>query len=171
MEIVSYVLDGELEHRDSMGNGEVLRPGEFQRITAGSGITHSEYNPSADKPTHFYQIWLLPERKGIEPSYEQKHFDAEGRKNQLQLVASRHGDSGSLQIHQDANVYLADLTSGTEVMHSIPTGRHVWLQVLRGSIEVNGLALLASDAVAVSDETQLRFRADDFAELMLFDLA
>ena len=102
MEIVSYVLNGELEHKDSMGNGELLRPGEFQRITAGTGITHSEFNPSAAKPIHFYQIWLLPERKGIDPSYEQKQFDPVGRKNKLQLVASRDAAKGSLLIHQDA---------------------------------------------------------------------
>lgn len=171
MEIVSYVLDGQLEHEDSMGNGEVLRPGEFQRITAGTGITHSEFNPSADKPTHFYQIWLLPERRGIEPSYEQKHFDAAGRKNQFQLVASRDAARGSLLIHQDANVYLTDLTGESELTYPIPAGRHVWLQVLRGSVEVNGHALQTSDAVAVSNEVQLQLRAEDHTELMLFDLA
>ena len=171
MEIVSYVLDGELEHKDSMGNGEVLRPGEFQRITAGTGITHSEFNPSADNPTHFYQIWLLPERKRIEPSYEQKAFDPTGRKNQLQLVASREPRNGSLLIHQDANIYLADLEVGTELTFEIPSGRHVWLQVLRGSVNAGGNNLDTSDAVSVSDETALTIKASSDAELMLFDLA
>ena len=171
MEIVTYVLDGELQHKDSMGNGEVLRPGEFQRITAGTGITHSEFNPSADKPTHFYQIWLLPERNGIDPSYEQKRFDAAGRKEGLQLVASRNGTHGSLRIHQDAKVYLADLTADSELSYPIPTSRHVWLQVLRGSVSVNGESLRTSDAIAASNEDLLVLRTDDHAELMLFDLA
>lgn len=171
MEIVSYVLDGELEHKDSMGNGEVLRPGEFQRITAGTGITHSEFNPSAENATHFYQIWLLPERKGIEPSYEQKAFDPSGRKNQLQLVASREAKNGSLLIHQNANIFLADLESGKELTFEIPSGRHVWLQVLRGSVEAVGHVLHTSDAMAVSDEAILDIKAMTNAELMLFDLA
>jgi len=171
MEIVSYVLDGELEHKDSMGNGEVLRPGEFQRITAGTGITHSEFNPSATKPTHFYQIWLLPERKGIDPSYEQKQFDPVGRKNQIQLVASRDAAEGSLLIHQDAKIYLADLTTGDDLNYEIPTGRYVWLQVLVGSVIVNGQSLSTSDAVAVSDESALLLHTDDHAEFMLIDLA
>lgn len=171
MEIVSYVLEGELEHQDSMGNGEILRPGEFQRITAGTGITHSEFNPSQDQPTHFYQIWLLPERKGIQPSYEQKRFDATGRQDQLQLVASREGTDGSLLIHQDAKIYLVDLTAGHALTYPIPQGRYAWLQVLKGSLSVNGQVLHESDAVAVSEETQLILQAETRTELMLFDLA
>lgn len=171
MEIVSYVLDGELEHKDSMGNGEVLRPGEFQRITAGTGITHSEFNPSANEATHFYQIWLIPERRGLEPSYEQKGFDPQGRKNRWQLVASRHAKDGSLLIHQDANIYLADLDAGHDLNYTIPKDRHVWLQVLRGSVEVNASRLSTGDAVAVSDEATLTIKATTHAELMLFDLA
>ena len=171
MEIVSYVLEGKLEHKDSMGNGEVLRPGEFQRISAGTGITHSEFNPSASAPTHFYQIWIKPERKGIEPSYEQKAFDAQQRKNRLQLVASRDGAEGSLVIHQDAQIFLADLTAGYPVDYEIPAGRHIWLQVLRGSVTANGQSLGTSDAVSVSDETKLELKSDMTAEVMLFDLA
>ncbi|MEO1523789.1 MAG: pirin family protein [Planctomycetota bacterium] len=171
MEIVSYVLDGELEHKDSMGNGEVLRPGEFQRITAGTGITHSEFNPSASDSTHFYQIWLIPEAKGIEPSYEQKAFDPTGRRNGFQLVASRDAKDGSLLIHQDANIYLADLDNGGDLTFEIGPERHVWLQVLRGSIEVFGQSLATSDAVAVSEESALSIKASSNAELMLFDLA
>lgn len=171
MEIVSYVLNGELEHKDSMGNGEVLRSGEFQRITAGTGITHSEFNPSTQNSTHFYQIWLRPERKGIEPSYEQKVFDPAGRSNQWQLVASRDARDGSLLIHQDANIFLANLTSAYELSMVIPTGRHAWLQVLRGSVVIAGHALDTSDAIAVSDEAELIVKATPDAELMLFDLA
>jgi quercetin 2,3-dioxygenase len=171
MEIVSYVLDGELEHKDSMGNGEVLRPGEFQRITAGTGITHSEFNPSSEHLTHFYQIWLLPERKAIEPGYEQKAFDGADRKNKLQLVASRDGEVGSLLIHQDARIFLTDLTAGNKLSYELPTGRHAWLQVLRGNASINGESLSAGDAAAISDESQLLFTTEDSAELMLLDLA
>ena len=171
MEIVSYVLDGELEHKDSMGNGEILRPGEFQRITAGTGITHSEFNPSANRPTHFYQIWLLPERKGIEPGYEQKAFEAAGRQNRFQLVASRDGREGSLLIHQDAQIYLADVQAGASLTRELAGDRHAWLQVLRGSLTVNGHSLQAGDAAAASDEGRLTIHGDEQAELMLFDLA
>jgi redox-sensitive bicupin YhaK (pirin superfamily) len=171
MEIFSYVLEGELEHKDSLGNGAVLRPGEFQRISAGKGITHSEFNPSAKNATHFYQIWLLPERRGLEPGYAQKHFDPEGRRNQWQLVASRDGKVGSLPIHQDANIYLADVTAAKDLLYTIPTGRYVWLQVLRGALRVDELLLGTSDAIAVSEEKQLLIRSENQAEVMLFDLA
>lgn len=171
MEIVTYVLSGALEHKDSMGNGEVLRPGEFQRMTAGTGITHSEFNPSATEPTHLYQIWLLPERNGLTPSYEQKSFPSEGRRNQLRLVASREGTDGSLKIHTDASISLAEIEAGHEVRHEIASGRHAWLQVLRGSLNVNGIALATSDGVAVSNEAALAIHANEAAEIMLFDLA
>ena len=171
MEIVTYVLEGALEHRDSMGNGEVLRPGEFQRMTAGTGITHSEFNPSPTEPTHLYQIWLLPEKQGLEPSYEQKRFDTAGRTNRLQLVASPQADEGSLKIHQDARIYLADLSPGHSLVHNLPPGRHAWLQVLRGQIILNDLTLDAADGAAVSDEPSLEIHANQKAEIMLFDLA
>ena len=171
MEIVSYVLDGELEHKDSMGNGEVLRPGEFQRITAGTGIKHSEFNPSKENRTHFYQIWLIPEEKGIEPSYEQKAFDATERQNQLQLVASKDGAQGSIVVHQDAKIFLVDLSGDNEVRYEIPPGRHSWVQVLRGTATVNGETLETGDAAALSDEGLLSLKSDDTAELMVFDLA
>ncbi len=171
MEIVTYVLSGALEHRDSMGNGEILRPGEFQRMTAGTGIEHSEFNPSATEPVHLYQIWLFPERKGIEPSYEQKAFPVAHRANRLQLVASRQGDEGSLMICQDARIFLANLSPGSSVTHTIAPGRHAWLQSLRGRIVVDGIALEAGDGVAVSDEPALTITASDASEIMLFDLA
>lgn len=171
MEIVTYVLEGALEHRDSMGNGEVLYPGEFQRMSAGTGITHSEFNPSATEPVHLYQIWLFPERKGIEPSYEQKRFDESERHNQLRLVASPDAAQDSLLIHQDARIFLASLDEGREVTHPLSSGRHAWLQVLRGSVSLNGQRLDTSDGAAVSDESLLTIRANNSAEVMLFDLA
>lgn len=171
MEIVTYVLDGALEHRDSMGNGEVLRPGEFQRMSAGTGITHSEFNPSETDPVHLYQIWLFPERKGIEPSYEQKRFPVADRKNEMRLVASRDAADGSLLIHQDARIYLCELDSGHEVRHELSAGRHAWLQVLRGQVQLNGIPLQTSDGAAVSEESTLAILADQTAEVMLFDLA
>ena len=170
MEIVTYVLKGALEHKDSMGNGEVLRPGEFQRMTAGTGITHSEFNPSTTEPTHLYQIWLFPDRKGYEPSYEQKKFPAADRHNRLQLVASPTAEEGSLLIHQDARIFLAHLETKQQVKYAISAGRHAWLQVLRGSVSVNDHDLETSDGVAVSDEAQLTIRATSEAEIMLFDL-
>lgn len=171
MEIVTYVLEGALEHKDSMGNGEVLRPGEFQRMSAGTGITHSEFNPSENEPVHLYQIWLFPDRKGIEPSYEQKRFPEEERHNRLRLVASSDAADGSLLIHQDARVYLATIDNGTSVSQSLGEGRHAWLQVLRGSVDLNGNALQTSDGAAVSDEQNLTIRALDNAEILLFGLA
>lgn len=170
MEIVTYVLEGALEHKDSMGNGEVLRPGEFQRMTAGTGITHSEFNPSTNEPVHLYQIWLLPERKGIEPSYEQKRFDAAERENRLRLVASRDAADGSLLIHQDARIFLSNLDEGRTVKHILQPGRHAWLQVLRGSVTLNGQSLGTSDGAAASEESELEIMADQSAEIMLFDL-
>ena len=171
MEIVTYVLQGALEHRDSMGNGEVLRPGEFQRMSAGTGITHSEFNPSPTEPVHLYQIWLFPDREGIEPSYEQKRFDEVERHNRLRLVASPDAADGSLQIHQDARIFLSSLDAGKQVTHGLGAGRHAWLQVLRGKVAVNGDALETSDGAAVSEESALEIEAKVDAEVMLFDLA
>lgn len=170
MEIVTYVLSGALEHRDSLGNGEVLRPGEFQRMTAGTGIRHSEFNPSTDEPVHLYQIWLFPERNGLTPSYEQRAFPSAERHNRLRLVASPDAADGSLKIHQDARFYLASLDKGIEASH--PLGqRHAWVQVLRGSVQLGEHTLHAGDGAAISDEPALTVRALDDAEVMLFDLA
>jgi quercetin 2,3-dioxygenase len=171
MEIVTYVLEGALEHKDSMGNGEVLHAGEFQRMSAGTGITHSEFNPSATEAVHLYQIWLVPRSKGIAPSYEQKRFAEADRRDRLQLVASEDAVDGSLLIHQDARIYLSNLTSGSDVLHPLAEGRHAWLQVLRGSLSLNGQQLHTSDGAAVSEESSLTIQADENAEIMLFDLA
>jgi len=171
MEIVTYVLGGALEHQDSMGNGEVLSPGEFQRMSAGTGIMHGEFNPSQSEPVHFYQIWLLPERRGLVPSYEQKRFSEDERRNRLRLVASPDGAEGSLSVHQDARIYLASLVDGKSVEHVLDAGRHAWLQVLRGEVSVNAMSLGTSDGVAVSDERQLSVTAHSDSEVMLFDLA
>ena len=170
MEIVTYVLEGALEHKDSMGYGEVLRPGEFQRMSAGTGITHSEFNPSQTEPVHLYQIWLFPDQKGIKPSYEQKRFPEEGRRNRLQLVASRDAEAGSLKIHQDARIYLSTLDAEQEIRHEIAEGRYAWLQVLGGRVSLNGQELNISDGAAVSEENLLEIRAGQAAEIMLFDL-
>lgn len=170
MEIVTYVLEGALEHRDSLGNGEVLRPGEFQRMSAGSGIRHSEFNPSDSEPVHLYQIWLLPRTQGLTPSYEQKAFPAEEQQNRLRVVASPDARDGSLTIHQDATIYLAKLDAGKSVEHSLAAGRHAWLQVLRGTVTLNGQPLETSDGAAVSDESGLTIEAISPAEVMLFDL-
>ena len=170
MEIVTYVLEGALEHKDSMGNGEVLRPGEFQRMSAGTGITHSEFNPSSTESTHLYQIWLLPERKSIEPSYEQKRFDDGGMTNMLRLVASPDAELGSLAISQDARIFLAKIDENVTVQHELTPGRHAWLQVLRGEVSLNGEALHTGDGAAVSEEECLKIVANESAEIMLFDL-
>ena len=171
MEIISYVLSGSLEHKDSMGNGEVLRPGEFQRISAGSGITHSEFNPSSTEPVHFYQIWLLPNVSNSDPSYEQKEFTDTEKIGRLRLVASPKGRDGSLSIHQDANVYLSLVSHADEIVYSLQPGRHAWLQVLSGQLMVNDYSLSTSDGVAISDEPTITIKGTAESEFMLFDLA
>lgn len=171
MEIVTYVLSGALEHKDSMGNGEVLRPGEFQRITAGTGITHSEFNPSHEEETHLYQIWLLPSETGLTPGYEQKSFDESQRRNQLQLVASPTGQGGSLKIHQDARISLADLDAGATLNVAIDPDRHLWIQVLDGQLDAGGHAVASGDGVAVSAEQAVTLTASADAKLLIFDLA
>lgn len=170
MEIVTYVLNGALEHKDSMGNGEVLTPGEFQRMSAGTGITHSEFNPSESEVSHFYQIWLIPAERDIPSSYEQKRFDDAELAGRLRLVASPDAADGSLTIHTDARVYLARLEGGQSIQHSLADGRRSWLQVLRGSVRVNGAKLETSDGAAIEQEQQIDVAADDEAEVMLFDM-
>lgn len=170
MEIISYVLEGALGHRDSLGNGSVLRPGEFQCMTAGTGIRHSEFNPSESEPVHFYQIWLLPKQKGLPPTYDQRAFPEEERRDKLRVVASPDGRHGSLTIHQDAEVLLTSLAVGERVSHQLAPGRHAWLQVLRGAAQLNGVSLAAGDGAAVSDESSLTVCGTASCEAMLFDL-
>ncbi len=170
MEIVTCVLEGALEHRDSMGNGAVLRPGEFQRMSAGTGIRHSEFNPSASERVHLYQVWLLPERNGLRPSYEQKAFNPEGHRGTLRLVASPDATEEALTIHADVRVYLATLAPGEAVSHRLAPLRHAWLQVLRGRVDANGVALDTSDGLAISDEAVLSVTGTSASEVMLFDL-
>lgn len=171
MEIVTYVLEGALEHRDSLGTGEILRPGELQRMTAGRGIQHSEFNPSDRDPVHLYQIWILPREKGLTPSYEQKAFAAAERHNRWRLVASPDGTDGSLTIQTDAKLYLATLEKDQSVVHELKPGRHAWLQVLRGEVQVGEVSLTAGDGLAVTEEQALAVRAAVPAEVLLFDLA
>ncbi|WP_337175759.1 pirin family protein [Paludisphaera sp.] len=171
MEIISYVLEGALEHRDSMDNVSVLGPGEVQAMSAGRGIMHGERNASTTEPVHFYQIWILPDRPGLEPRYDQKAFPTADRRDAWRLAASPDGREGSLKIHQDAAMYLASLDAGAELARDIAPGRHAWLQVLRGRVVANGEALEASDGAALSDEPAVSIRAEGPAEIMLFDLA
>ena len=170
MEIISYVLSGALAHRDSLGHEAVLRPGEFQCMTAGTGIRHSEFNPSETEPVHFYQIWLLPDGPGHTPRYDQRSFPEDERRGRLRLVTSPDGRDGSLKIHQDAEVYLATIGPGDRVTHDLRPGRYAWLQVLRGAVELNGTALTAGDGAAVAEEPSLAVTAAVPAEVMLFDL-
>ncbi len=170
MEILSYVLDGALQHRDSTGGGGVIRPGEVQRMSAGKGVVHSEFNGSREEPVHFLQIWLLPESRGIEPGYEQKKFALEDRRGKLRLLASRGGREGSLSIHQDASVYGALLDGGEQVAHQLEEGRSAWVHVARGSVELNGKRLEAGDGAAVSGERSLELSGGKQAEVLLFDL-
>ena len=168
---LTYVLEGSLQHRDSMGHGSVLGSGELQRISAGTGMLHSEHNPDRGRPVHFYQVWIVPDRRGLPPDYEQKRFDRAGRRDKLQLVASPDGRDGSLSIRADARVYLAELTPGASVTHRLGAGRHAWLQVVRGTVIAGEETLAAGDGLAVSDEQALTVRADGEAEVMVFDLA
>jgi redox-sensitive bicupin YhaK (pirin superfamily) len=170
MEIVTYVLEGSLEHQDSMGNGSIIQAGELQRMTAGTGIGHSEFNPSDEEWVHLYQIWLLPQRKGLRPSYEQRSFSEEEKRGRFHLVASPDGASGSLTIHQDARLYLASLLPGQAVAHRIEPGRAAWLQILRGSVHVLGNDLAAGDGVAVTRDA-VSVEATIPSEVLLFDLA
>ena len=170
MEIVTYVLEGSLAHRDSLGSGDVLRPGELQRMTAGTGIQHSEFNASPAEPVHLYQIWLLPERTGLKPSYEQKAFALEERRNRLRLVASPDGRDGSLTIRTDARLYLGSLDGGQEVIPALSADRHAWLQVLRGHVAVDGIGLAAGDGAAVGAASALTLRARGPSEVLFFDL-
>ena len=171
MEIISYVLDGALEHKDSIGTGSVIRPGEVQIMSAGTGIRHSEFNHSQTDPVHFLQIWLLPDREGLAPRYDQKAFPASEKRGQLRLVGSPDGRDGSVLIHQDVEIYDAALGPGEEVARSLPRGRRAWVQVVRGRVEVNGRAAGAGDGLAIEAEPEIGIKAlEDGAELLVFDL-
>jgi len=170
MEIITYVIDGELSHRDSMGNGETIRPHEVQRMTAGTGVLHSEYSSPTDR-THLLQIWILPEKQNLQPGYEQKVFAPEEKQGKLRLVASKGGDDGSVHINQDVRLYASILSGGEVVTHALAESRHAWVQVISGLLEVNGETLQPGDGAAVSEETELRLKAgDDRTEFLLFDL-
>lgn len=171
MEIISYVISGGLEHRDSMGNGEVLRPHEWQRMSAGTGIRHSEFNASKSEPVHFLQIWILPDQENLKPEYEQKLFAPEEKQDVLKLVASADGREGSLRIHQDVSLYNGILRAGQTVEQKLGTGRHGWVQVAKGQVSINGQTLSAGDGAAISDEELLKIAADEDSEILLFDLA
>ncbi len=171
MEIITWVLAGALEHRDSLGNGSVIRPGDMQRMTAGSGILHSEFNPSSSESVHLLQIWLFPDRKGLAPGYEQRAFLRGDLKNALRLVASGDGRNESVTIHQDADVYVAALDAGRALPHQLAPGRFAWLQVATGSVELNGQELQAGDGAALSDERALAIVGRTDADVVLFDLA
>ncbi len=171
MEIISYVLDGTLEHKDSLGNGTTIRPGEVQRMTAGTGITHSEFNPSPTQSVHFLQIWILPDRDGLPPSYEQRFFSSSEEQGRLRLVASPEGSDGSVVLHQDARLYLSRLGAGDSVTHEIAPRRHAWLQVVSGAVTIDNHGLVAGDGAAVSGLQRLEIGADAGSEILLFDLA
>lgn len=170
MEIVTYMLSGALRHMDSLGNGSVIRAGDVQRMTAGSGIVHSEMNASSDEPAHLLQIWMLPERKGIAPGYEEKHFSVEEKSNRLRLIVSRDGREGSLLAHQDVALYASMLQSGLSLVHELAPTRSAYLQLARGSLLVNGEQLQAGDAVKLEAVERIALQAREDAEFLLFDM-
>lgn len=171
MEIVSYVLEGALEHKDSIGTGSVIVPGDVQRMSAGTGIRHSEFNHSKAERVHFLQIWILPERKGITPSYEQKTFSTDDKRGKLRLIGSRDGRDGSVTIHRDVDLYASVLKAGDAVSHDLRSGRGAWIQVARGSVTLNGQTLKAGDGASVTTPGALRLEGVDDAEVLLFDMA
>jgi hypothetical protein len=168
MEILTWILDGALEHRDSMGTGAVIRPGELQHMTAGSGILHSEFNPSPKDSTHLLQIWIVPDRKNLKPAYEQLTFPDKDLRGKFHLVA---GPEAPVSIHQDANLYIARLNEGEQAKHSLKAGRSAWMQVSHGTVTVNGTKLKAGDGAAISEESEVRVEATKPSEVLLFDLA
>ena len=170
MEIITYILEGALEHQDSMGNGSVIRPGDVQRMTAGTGVSHSEANPS-DEPVHLLQIWILPNARGLKPGYEQKVFSDDEKRGRLRLVVSADGREGSVTINQDANVYATVLEPGQQVTHPIAPNRHAWIQVAKGIVILNGTQLYQGDGAAASNEPSLTINPLVLSELLLFDLA
>ena len=170
MEIISYILEGELAHKDDMGNGSIIRPGEIQRMSAGTGVLHSEHNPSADTRNRFFQIWILPEKGGIKPGYEQNEIPEGARDGKLHLVGSRNGRGDSVTIHQDVEIYASILSPGDKVTHQVAAGRGIWLQLASGALEINGTAMAVGDGAAITEETVLEISASETSEFLLFDL-
>ena len=170
MEIISYVLDGALEHKDSMGTGSVIRPGDVQRMSAGTGVRHSEFNASDSDPVHFLQIWILPEEKGLAPGYEQRTFAAEEKNGKLRLVGSRDGREGSVTIHRDVDLYAALLEDGDTLGHAFANGRNGWVQIARGSVLLNGNQLYPGDGVAIEVQAEITLTGTSAAEVLLFDM-
>jgi redox-sensitive bicupin YhaK (pirin superfamily) len=170
MEIVTYILQGALEHRDSMGTGSIIRRGDAQRMSAGTGVTHSEANPSRDEPVHLLQIWIFPKEQDLQPEYEEKKFSDDEKRNRLRLIVSPDGSDGSVKIHQDAKIFALLLDDRHDVVHSLEEGRSAWLQVAAGSVTLNDVALKQGDGAAVSQESKLRITAEGPAEVLLFDL-
>ena len=171
MDIISYVLEGSLQHKDSIGNGTVIRPGEIQRMSAGTGIEHSEFNPSQTEPVHFLQIWIVPEKRGLAPSYEQKPVPLEERSGKLRLVAAPDAKDGAVILHQDARVHVANLAAGERIHHDIAPGRGVWVQIARGIVALNGTELREGDGAALENEKRAEIEAEADAEILVFDLA
>jgi redox-sensitive bicupin YhaK (pirin superfamily) len=171
MEIVTYVLSGKLAHQDSLGTGSVILPGDGQRMSAGRGIRHSEMNPSSTEPVHLLQIWILPDKLGHEPGYEQRSFPDSEKRGKLRLIASRDGAEGSVKIHQDAKLFVTLLAPGEEATHTLAANRHAWLQVAKGAVELNRQKLRQGDGAAISEESNLTIKATEDAEVLLFDLA
>ena len=170
MDIISYVLEGSLQHKDSIGNGTVIKPGEIQRMSAGTGIEHSEFNPSQTEPVHFLQIWIIPEKRGIAPSHEQKPVPLAERRGKLRLVAAPDAPDGAVTLHQDARIYVANLAAGERVAHDIAPGRGVWIQVARDIIGLNGTEMREGDGAALEDEKSAAIDAETDSEILLFDL-
>jgi hypothetical protein len=171
MEIISYVISGELEHKDSLGTGSVIRPGDVQRMTAGTGIRHSEFNASRTMPVHFLQVWILPDQTGLRPSYEQKHFPLSDRTDRLRLVADAHGTGGALTIHQDIRLYAGHLTAGSALELPLQKERYGWLQVATGALSIQGQAVQEGDGMLVGEQERLLLSTTSGAEILWFDLA
>jgi redox-sensitive bicupin YhaK (pirin superfamily) len=170
MEIFSYVVEGALAHKDSMGNGAVVRPGDVQIMSAGTGVRHSEFNGSEAEPVHFLQIWITPDRAGLPPRYAEAHFSEADKRNTLRLILSKDGRDGSLVIHQDASVFASVLEPGASLAHTLAPGRRAWAQVIKGALEINGASAKAGDGLAVLDEPHLSIKAQERSEFLLFDL-
>jgi redox-sensitive bicupin YhaK (pirin superfamily) len=171
MEIISYVVEGQLAHKDSTGVSSTILAGDVQRMSAGTGVRHSEFNPSDTEPTHFLQIWIVPAQAGLPPSYEQRAFPEADRRGTLRLVAARDGQDGAVTVHQDVRLYIGSLQAGEALTHRLADYRHAWIQVVRGAVMLSGTPLRAGDGAAVSAETELQIRATDATELLLFELA